>query len=73
MAGLTLDNALTPTPVFKLVSHVVGQSCALSGGESENQQSAIASEKKPQRNGVRLLGVRNVFIFVYSFLWNLPY
>jgi hypothetical protein len=49
---------------------VLGQSTALSGGESANQQSAIASVKKPQRNGERLLDLVSVFIFLCSFGWN---
>ena len=44
--------------------HVLGQSCALRGGESAKQQSAIASVKKPQRNGERLLDLIRVFIFL---------
>jgi hypothetical protein len=44
---------------------VLGQSTALSGGESANQQSAIASVKKPQRKGERLIEFIIVFIFLF--------
>jgi hypothetical protein len=43
---------------------VLGQSIALRGGENAKQQSAIASVKKPQRNGERLLDLMSVFIFL---------
>jgi hypothetical protein len=46
---------------------VLGQSTALSGGESASQQNAIASVKKPQRNGERLMDLIIVFIFLCSF------
>ena len=60
---VTESSALSPTAVFPPRPHAVGQSCALRGGESANQQSAIASVKKPQRNGERLLDLISVFIF----------
>jgi hypothetical protein len=50
---------------------VRGQSIALSGGESANQQSAIAIVKKPQRNGERLLDLISVFIFLTCFEFSL--
>jgi hypothetical protein len=46
--------------------------CALSGGDSASQQNAIASVKKPQRNGERLMDLISVFIFLCSFRLNLP-
>ena len=61
-AGLTLSSALTPSAVFPPAPHALGH-CALSDGESANQQSAIASVKKPQRNGERLMDLIRVFIF----------
>jgi hypothetical protein len=54
--------------MFPAEPHVLGQSTALSGGESANQQSAIATVKKPQRKGERLMDLIRVFIFVYS-IW----
>src|SRR6266550_7457939 len=71
-AGLTTPSALTPTAVFAPAPQSVGQSAALSGGESANQQSAIATVKKPQRNGERLLDLIRVFIFCLFICWNLP-
>jgi hypothetical protein len=44
---------------------VLGQSCALSDGESAKQQSAVASVKRPQRNGERLKDLISVFIFLF--------
>jgi hypothetical protein len=52
--------------VFPPEPHSLGQSTALSGGESANQQSAIATVKKPQRNGERLMDLIRFFI---SFLF----
>src|SRR6266576_3330092 len=62
---VTLSSAFGPSPVFPPPGHVLGQSCALSGGESANQQSAIASVKKPQRIGERLTDLIRVFIFLF--------
>jgi hypothetical protein len=70
VAGLTLSSAPAPTPVFPPPGHVLGQSTALSGGESANQQSAIVSVKKPQRKGERLMDLISVFIFLFG--WNFP-
>jgi hypothetical protein len=50
--------------VFPPEPHALGH-CALSGGESANQQSAIASVKRPQRNGERLLDPISVFILLF--------
>ena len=58
------SSALSPTAVFPPAPHALGH-CALSGGESANQQSAIASVKKPQRNGERLMDLIRVFIFLF--------
>ena len=69
---VTEFSALGPTAVFPFEPHSVGQSAALSGGESANQQSAIASVKKPQRKGERLMDLIRVFIFLCSFRLNLP-
>jgi hypothetical protein len=46
---------------------VLSQSCALSGGESANQASAIASVKKPQRNRERLTDL--IIFFIFLFIW----
>ena len=64
---MRLSSALGPTAVFPPGYTSLGQSAALSGGESANQQSAIASVKKPQRNGERLMDLISVFIVFCSF------
>src|SRR4029077_2587487 len=69
---MTLSSAFTPSPVFPPPGHVLGQSTALRGGESANQQSAIASVRKRQRNGERLMDLISVFIFLCSFGWINP-
>src|SRR6476659_3397081 len=66
---VTESSALSPTAVFPPAPHALGH-CALSGGESANQQSAIASVKKPQRNGERLMDLVRDFIFLFR--WKLP-
>jgi hypothetical protein len=52
--------------VFPPAPHALGH-CALSGGESAKQQSAIVTVKKPQRKGERLIDLIRVFIF--CFIW----
>jgi len=58
-------SALTPSPVFASLPHSLGQSNALSDGESANQQSTIATAKKPRRKGERLMDLIKVFIFQF--------
>jgi len=50
--------------------HTLGH-CALSGGESANQQSAIASVKKPQRKGERFTELIRIFV-VFHLLGSCP-
>jgi hypothetical protein len=52
------------------LSQSLGQSTALSGGESANQQSAIARIKKPPRKGEWLIDLISVFIFLCSFCFE---
>jgi hypothetical protein len=66
-------SALNPSAVFPLeLSQSSGQLAALSGGENAKQISAIASVKKPQRNGERLMDLIRIFILFDLFGWNLP-
>jgi hypothetical protein len=59
------SSARLPNDVFApWAPHALGH-CAWSGGESANQQSAIATVKKPQRKGERLIDVIRVFIFLF--------
>jgi hypothetical protein len=53
-------SALFPTAV-ELPVQSLGH-CASSGGKSANQVSAIASVKKPQRSGERLMHLIRVFV-----------
>jgi hypothetical protein len=59
--GMTLSSAFSPTAVFPPPGQSLGH-CALSDGESANQASPIASVKKPQRKGERLLDLIRFFI-----------
>jgi len=58
------SSALFPTAVLLPGPQSLGH-CAVSGGESANQQSAIPTVKKPQRNGERLMDPIRVFIFLF--------
>jgi hypothetical protein len=62
-------SALFPSEVFESLLQLLGH-CALIGDDSASQHSPIASVKKPQRNGERLMDLVSVFIFLFG--WNLP-
>src|SRR2546429_6582258 len=64
LSPVLIGSALVPSEVLPVPkSHSPEQGAALTGGESANQVSAIASVKKPQRKGERLIDLISVFIF----------